>query len=808
MVEVARAGINFADTHATRNDYLAEQSLPLVPGAEIGGRTPDGRRVAALLGSGGYAEKVVVPESLLIPLPDEVDDDQAAALLLQGLTAMALVQRCARIEPGETIVVEAAAGGTGTLAVQLAKRAGAKVIGLASSEEKRELVEGSAPTPASTPAPRTSRAAIREANGGERVDAVLHMSGGDAFDAEMGVLAPLGRMVVFGIASREQREVSTAALLRGSKAVIGFWLVHLLARRDLAVPMIGELLGAVAAGELRGDRRRRLPALRGGAGPRRPDRPPHQRQAPPGPLEVTTPFHDLGLSPHDPAGARRARLRGADADPGAGDPGAARRPRRDRPGPDRDRQDRRLRPAAAAVPRPREQRGAGDRPHPDPRALHPGDAGAARLRRAPRHRDRRRLRRRPDPLPAVAAALRRPRRRRHRRPHEGPDVAPLAGPHRGPLRRPRRGRRDARPRLHRGRREDPADVPERAPDGALLGDDAAADPEARRGLHVRPDDDPDHAEDADRRRDRPGLRRGPGQRQGGAPGRAAEDRRTRAGDHLHPHQDRRLEAGEDAEGQRPRREGAARRPQPGRPRRGDDRLQGPPREAAGRDRHRRPRARHRARHPRHQLRRAELLGDLRPPHRPHRPGRAHRPRDHLRHPRPARRDRPHRARREDHDRRVGDPGGAARARAAPAPPRAPERSERSKPSERGERSERVGPSERRRAAEPRPSRGRAVEAARPSRQRRRGRRRAERDTVKLFVNRGERSGIEEEDLRWALREGAVLPEEAIHESASCTASPSSRSPRIRPSVPSSSSTAPSSKAKRSGSRSPRAERSD
>jgi NADPH2:quinone reductase len=64
------------------------------------------------------------------------------------------------------------------------------------------------------------------------------------------VLAPLGRMVVFGIASREQREVSTAALLRGSKSVIGFWLVHLLARRDLIAPMIGELLGAVAVGDL------------------------------------------------------------------------------------------------------------------------------------------------------------------------------------------------------------------------------------------------------------------------------------------------------------------------------------------------------------------------------------------------------------------------------------------------------------------------------------------------------------------------------------------------------------------------------
>jgi NADPH2:quinone reductase len=250
LVEVARSGINFADTHATRNDYLAEQSLPMIPGAEVSGRTPDGRRVAALLGGGGYAQKVLVPESLLIPLPDQVSDDQAAAMLLQGLTAMALVKRCARIEAGETIVIEAAAGGTGTLAVQIAKRAGAKVIALASSEEKRGLCERLGADATVDSRSESLGEAIREANGGERVDAVLHMSGGDAFDAEMDILAPLGRMVVFGIASREQRDVSTAALLRGSKSVIGFWLVHLLARQDLAVPMIGELVGAVASGEL------------------------------------------------------------------------------------------------------------------------------------------------------------------------------------------------------------------------------------------------------------------------------------------------------------------------------------------------------------------------------------------------------------------------------------------------------------------------------------------------------------------------------------------------------------------------------
>jgi NADPH2:quinone reductase len=250
VINVKRSGINFADTHASRNDYLAEQTLPLIPGAEVAGQLNDGRRVVALLGSGGYAERVAVPQAQLIELPDGVDYDQGAGGLLQGLTAMALVHRCARIEPGETIVVEAAAGGTGSLSVQLAKRAGAKVIGLASSEEKRKLVEGLGADACVDSRAGDLGASIREANDGKRVDAVLHMSGGDAFDAEMDVLAPLGRMVVFGIASREQREVSTAALLRGSKAVIGFWLAHLLGRPDLLVPMIGDLLGALAKGEL------------------------------------------------------------------------------------------------------------------------------------------------------------------------------------------------------------------------------------------------------------------------------------------------------------------------------------------------------------------------------------------------------------------------------------------------------------------------------------------------------------------------------------------------------------------------------
>lgn len=250
VVDVARSGMNFADTHAIRNDYLAEQTLPLIPGGEVSGTTPDGRRVAAILQSGGYAQRVAVPEPWLVPLPDEVSDDQAAALLLQGLTAHSLLHFCAHVEEGETVVVEAAAGGTGTLAVQLAKRAGAKVIALASSDEKRALAERLGADGTADSRADDLREAILDANGGERVDVVLHMSG-TGFEPELKALGMLGRIVVFGNAARHPNEVATNYLLRTSKSVLGFWLAPLIVRRrDLVARVIGELLGAVAAGEL------------------------------------------------------------------------------------------------------------------------------------------------------------------------------------------------------------------------------------------------------------------------------------------------------------------------------------------------------------------------------------------------------------------------------------------------------------------------------------------------------------------------------------------------------------------------------
>jgi NADPH2:quinone reductase len=193
---------------------------------------------------------VAIPEPWLVEIPDAVDDEQAAGLLVQGLTAHALVHRCGRIEPGETVVVQAAGGGTGTLAVQLAKRAGARVIALASSEEKRELATRLGADATADSRAEDLKEAILEANEGQQVDAVFEMTGGATFEACLRTLAPFGRLVLFGIASREQNEIRSGHLLQNSRAVIGFWLVHLIAQRDEVATMIRDLLEAVAAGQL------------------------------------------------------------------------------------------------------------------------------------------------------------------------------------------------------------------------------------------------------------------------------------------------------------------------------------------------------------------------------------------------------------------------------------------------------------------------------------------------------------------------------------------------------------------------------
>src|SRR4051812_41617442 len=142
-IHVTAAGVNFADTHARENAYIAKYELPLVPGTEIAGRLDDGTRVVAMPQHGGYAEYAVADEQSVFPLPDALGDHEALALLIQGLTGGPLSRTAAGVGAGEPVVVPSAAGGTGSLAVQLAKPMGARrVIASASSEAKRALVAG------------------------------------------------------------------------------------------------------------------------------------------------------------------------------------------------------------------------------------------------------------------------------------------------------------------------------------------------------------------------------------------------------------------------------------------------------------------------------------------------------------------------------------------------------------------------------------------------------------------------------------------------------------------------------------------
>jgi NADPH:quinone reductase len=252
LIRVSRAGINFADNHARENSYLARYELPLTPGAEVAGTTADGTRVAALVGTGGYAEMVAAPKAMTVPIPDGVGDGQALAILLQGLTAWHLYRTSARLQAGETVVVHAAAGGVGSLAVQLAKPFGAgRVIATASSEDKRRLaLELGADAAVDVTADDLAER-LREANGGERVDVVLEMAGGRVFDASLEALAPFGRLVAYGIASREPNQVSSGALMRRSQAVVGFWLTHAVRDPAMVEEPLRDLFGRLADGSLR-----------------------------------------------------------------------------------------------------------------------------------------------------------------------------------------------------------------------------------------------------------------------------------------------------------------------------------------------------------------------------------------------------------------------------------------------------------------------------------------------------------------------------------------------------------------------------
>jgi NADPH2:quinone reductase len=253
LIRVTRAGMNFADTHQRRNEYLAAQELPLVPGGEVAGvREDNGERVVALTGNGGYAEYAVAREALTLPIPDGVDDGTALALVLQGLTAWHLYRTSARVSPGESVVVIAGAGGVGSLAVQLGRPMGAgRVIATASTQAKRDLVLELGADAAVDADPEGLKDRLIEANEGRQVDVVLEMAGGEVFDACLAALAPFGRVVTYGIASGKGNEVHTRKLMGRSRGVIGFWLMHCLGRPGMLQEPLADLFARAARGELR-----------------------------------------------------------------------------------------------------------------------------------------------------------------------------------------------------------------------------------------------------------------------------------------------------------------------------------------------------------------------------------------------------------------------------------------------------------------------------------------------------------------------------------------------------------------------------
>lgn len=227
LIKVDRVGVNFSDIWRRKVGW-AGQSLPLIPGFEVvGHRASDGARVvgATTKGSGGYAEYAAMPNLLTLPVPAAVSDTAALATMIQGITAWGALIEAGRLKPGETVAVMAAAGGLGSLALQLARLHGAsRVIAVASTEEKRRLALQLGADAAINSSPDSFVEDIRAANGGDGVDVVLESIGGGITDAALGSLRRGGRLVCFGQASGASNTVSLDRLMDNSIGVIGYWV--------------------------------------------------------------------------------------------------------------------------------------------------------------------------------------------------------------------------------------------------------------------------------------------------------------------------------------------------------------------------------------------------------------------------------------------------------------------------------------------------------------------------------------------------------------------------------------------------------
>ncbi|PDM40176.1 MULTISPECIES: quinone oxidoreductase [unclassified Geobacillus] len=261
LIKVEAIGVNYADTARREGHYVVPTPLPFIPGAEVAGVVSEvgedvtsvhiGQRVVALIESGGYAEYVNVDERGVIPIPDELDFQQAVALPVQGLSAYHILKTMGRLEEGETVLIHAAAGGVGTLAVQLAKifRAG-NIIATASTKEKRALAKQLGADAAIDYTKEGWKDEVLEYTNGKGVDVALEMAGGDIFHQTLDCLAPFGRLVVYGVASGQFTRMNPARLMGKNLSVIGFFLPQIMRKSELYQQSLQELLTYVQTGKL------------------------------------------------------------------------------------------------------------------------------------------------------------------------------------------------------------------------------------------------------------------------------------------------------------------------------------------------------------------------------------------------------------------------------------------------------------------------------------------------------------------------------------------------------------------------------
>ncbi|MBP2472455.1 NADPH:quinone reductase-like Zn-dependent oxidoreductase [Crossiella equi] len=261
LVDVAAAGVNFMDT-GTRRLGPPDGRLPVAPGVEGAGRVralgPDvtgvavGDRVAWVYAYGSYADQLVLPAASVVPVPEDVPDEVAAGLMMQGITAHHFATEAAPVTAGQTVLVHAAAGGVGQKLVQLAKLAGATVIGLVSNEAKvapvREL--GADHVLVSTGEAFTER--VLALTGGEGVHTVFDGGGATTFRASLSVLRRNGTLVYFGPLIGEVPTVNLWDLPRSIKLVYAVFQDHIPTPEALRA-VSAELFGLVRAGKLRVD---------------------------------------------------------------------------------------------------------------------------------------------------------------------------------------------------------------------------------------------------------------------------------------------------------------------------------------------------------------------------------------------------------------------------------------------------------------------------------------------------------------------------------------------------------------------------